>query len=406
MQWPRLCRGHLAPLDQPGTSRPVRALRADAVELLVLAAAYVGAARLGLMLGAVNTFAAPVWPPTGIALAALLLRGTRVWPGIALGAFVANVWTGAPVLAALGIALGNTLEAAVGAYLMRRLGEFREVLDRLRHVLVLTAVASATTAISATVGGASLLLVGSISDGAFAETWRVWWLGNMVGDLVVGALLLTWCGARSSRPPERRRLAEAAAVGAAVAGAGVLIFARFPTTAGSEFLQASLLVPLLAWGALRFGVRGATATGFLVSAIAVCGTAFGRGPFVEETLSRSLLSMQAFISIVAPTLLVLGAIIDERAGALRLVEAALDEQKAARHRAELAEERAARGGPEEGRVPRDPVARAAEPPRPHSQRAPPSRPGCPARARRRAGRGPSWSARRSSSRDSSTTCST
>jgi signal transduction histidine kinase/CheY-like chemotaxis protein len=315
-----------------------RSGRAHLVEILVLAVVYVGAARLGLMLGAVNTFAAPVWPPAGISLAALVLRGGRLWPGIALGAFVANAWTGAPVLVAAGIAVGNTLEAVIGAYVMGRLGRFQQSLDRLRHVLALTAVAITTTMVSATVGVSSLLLGRLISSGAFAETWRVWWLGNAVGDLVIAALLLAWGGTRRFRVPELPRFTEAAAVAVAVMCAGLFIFGRSPTTAGSGFLQACLLVPLLACGALRFGIRGATATVFLVSVIAIWGTSLGRGPFVEETVSRSLLSLQAFMSIVAPTLLALGAVTAERAEALRLVEGALDEQKRARNRAELAEE--------------------------------------------------------------------
>src|SRR2546430_10637613 len=79
--------------------------------LLVLALVYVGAAKVGLLMDAVGGFATLVWAPTGIALVALLRLGPHVWPGIALGALVANLWTGAPPLVACGITIGNTLEA-------------------------------------------------------------------------------------------------------------------------------------------------------------------------------------------------------------------------------------------------------------------------------------------------------
>src|SRR5436190_23785597 len=103
--------------------------RTYAVGILAIAAIYYGAAKLGLDLA----FAAPsvtaVWPPTGIALAAILLFGYRVWPGVALGALLANAWTGVPLYTTLGIAAGNTLEALVGAYLLREVGEFRPSLE-------------------------------------------------------------------------------------------------------------------------------------------------------------------------------------------------------------------------------------------------------------------------------------
>jgi two-component system CheB/CheR fusion protein len=306
-------------------------------ELLAFSAAYVALARLGLTLGPVHTFAAPVWAPTGISVAAVLLGGTRFWPGIALGAFLANAWTGAPVPVALAIAAGNTLEAIAGASLVRRLGGFDGTLDGLRAALALAAAAVCATAVSATVGAAALLAGGAIRPGAFAEAWRVWWLGDAAGLLIVGALLLAWGGARLDRPSPAR-LAEAAGMVAAVAGAGSLVFFGSPAGAASGFLQACLLAPLVAWGALRFGTRGATAAVFVVSAIAVAGTALGRGPFVQDTVSRSLLALQTFLAVVALTALVLGAVIADRAAALRGARAALDEQLRARRRAERAED--------------------------------------------------------------------
>src|SRR5262245_17628580 len=117
---------------------------------------YVALAKLGLMLDAVSGFATLVWAPTGLSLAALLLLGTRMWPGVAAGAFIVNRWTGASVPVALGIALGNTLEAVVGAAALNRIG-FRKSLERVRDVLALTVVAGLiSTVVSATIGVISL----------------------------------------------------------------------------------------------------------------------------------------------------------------------------------------------------------------------------------------------------------
>ena len=115
-----------------------------------------------------------VWPPTGIALGALLIFGYRVWPGVVLGAFLANVTQNEPVLTAAGIALGNTLEALVGAWLLRRVG-FRGSLDRVKDVLALAGLAAGlSTTVSATIGATSLCLGGIRPWSAFGSLWSVW----------------------------------------------------------------------------------------------------------------------------------------------------------------------------------------------------------------------------------------
>jgi integral membrane sensor domain MASE1 len=131
-------------------------------EVATLATLYVLAARVGLMMDAVAGFATLVWPPTGIALAALLIFGYRLWPGIMLGAFLANVLTGAPVPVALGMGIGNTLEAVLGAGALRRIPDFRNSLERLRDVLGLIVLAAAlSTTVSASIGVFSLYSAGS-----------------------------------------------------------------------------------------------------------------------------------------------------------------------------------------------------------------------------------------------------
>ncbi len=279
-----------------------------------LAVAYVGAAKLGLALDAVSGFATLVWPPTGIALAALLLFGYRLWPGVALGAFVANLWVGAPIGVATGIAVGNTLEALIGTLALRRF-DFKPALASVRDVIALiSAAACLSTLVSATVGSTSLLLGGVTRPDDFWVAWRSWWLGDAMGALVVAPLLLTWY-ALPKGPFTRARLLEAAALGLCSAALGMFVFAGWIPELSTEFRQAHSLFPVLAWAALRFGPRGVTLTNFLLLSLAVVGTAQGHGPFAGASLRQSLTNLQAFMAAVTTTVLFLGAAIAERRSA-------------------------------------------------------------------------------------------
>src|SRR5258708_33524747 len=127
----------------------------------VLAAVYFIAAKLGLKLAFLHVSATPVWPPTGIALAACLALGFRVWPGGFAGAFLANLTTAGSALTSLGIATGNTLEGAVGAWLVRRLAGGLRSFYRPQDVFQFAALAGLVgTTVSATFGVTSLSLGG------------------------------------------------------------------------------------------------------------------------------------------------------------------------------------------------------------------------------------------------------
>jgi signal transduction histidine kinase len=283
-----------------------------AFSIAILAAVYVVAARAGLMMDAVGGFATLVWPPSGLALAALLIFGKRLWPGILIGAFVANLLTGAPILVALGISGGNTLEAVLAVYALRRIPGFNVSLGRVRDVVALIVFAAVlSTMVAATIGVTSLHIGGIVSLPQYAETWRAWWLGDLIGDLLVAPLVLIW-----ANPPRklgsRERLLEASALGASVVVASILIFGGAPGHDAGLFAQAYMFFPLLIWAALRFEQRGAVSTAFIVSVIAIAGTATGRGPFVRPVLHESLFGLQAFMGVAAATFLVMGASISER----------------------------------------------------------------------------------------------
>jgi signal transduction histidine kinase len=297
-----------------------------ALATAALAAVYIVAARAGLMMDAVAGFATLVWPPSGLALAALLVFGTRLWPGVLFGAVVANLVAGAPLPVALGIGIGNTLEAVLAVYALRRIPGFQISLERLADVIGLIVLAAGlSTTVSATIGVASLYLGGIVSAAQLGETWRAWWLGDVMADLLVAPVLLVWTGGPRTLGDPKRRL-ETLALGVAVVAASLLIFgaaAGSPTPTG-RFAQAYLFFPLLIWAALRFGQRGAITTAFIVSVIAVWGTALGYGPFVRPALYQSLIALQAFMGVAAATFLVLGASVSDRRRAeqeMRLAQA-------------------------------------------------------------------------------------
>lgn len=270
-----------------------------------LAAAYYGAAKLGLDLAFTTESVTAIWAPTGIALAAVILWGYRIWPGIALGAFLANAWTDVPVYTALGITAGNTLEALIGAYLLRRFADFRPSLERVRDVAALIVLGGVvSTTVSATIGTGSLLAGGEIETGELASVWRTWWLGDMGGDLVVAPALLV---AATHWPYKRApgRPLEAAGLGLVIGGVTALVFT---TDSSISFL---VFPPLIA-ATMRFWQPGAVAGCLLVAAIAIPLTADGFGPFSDNSPDERLLLAQALVGIASLTTLLLAAVIAER----------------------------------------------------------------------------------------------
>jgi signal transduction histidine kinase len=285
-----------------------------ALAVAALAIVYILAARAGLMMDAVAGFATLVWPPSGLSLAALLLFGAGLWPGVFIGAFVANLMAGAPVPVALGIGVGNALEAVLAVYALRRIPDFQVSLERLADVIGLIVLAAGlSTMVSATLGVTSLYLGGIISSAQLGETWRAWWLGDLIADLLVAPVLLVWASRPRKVGDPKRRL-EALALGISVIAASLLIFGgpAEPAAATGKFAQAYMFFPLLIWAALRFGQRGAVSTAFIVSVIAIAGTAMGHGPFVRPALYQSLIALQTFMGVAAATFLVLGASVSER----------------------------------------------------------------------------------------------
>ncbi|HEV8337527.1 MAG TPA: MASE1 domain-containing protein [Candidatus Polarisedimenticolia bacterium] len=284
----------------------------DLLRIALLVALYFVTAKLGLLADAVSGFATTVWPPAGISLAALSLFGIRLWPGVALGAFLVNFTAGAPWLAACGMAAGNTLEAVVGTQLLRRFGRFDGSLDRLPAVVGFVILgAGLSTTISATMGVASGYLGGVIPAAAAGKAWLTWWLGDAMGVLILAPLFFSLAEKpRILLTPERQ--VEAGLLLACLTAASFLVFSPWFRPAQPSLLQPYLVFPFLIWAALRFLQHGTAVATLLVTGIAIVRTAAGYGPFARGTVNESLLALQAFMGTVAVTMLFLAAGMCER----------------------------------------------------------------------------------------------
>jgi PAS domain S-box-containing protein len=288
-----------------GTPDRSRVRARDAVAFVVLSGAYIGAAKLGLSLDDVSHgVITPVWAPSGIALAALLILGVRFWPAVAVGAFVANATSDASVGVAAGITVGNTAAAVVGALLVRRLG-FTPALDRVRSVLALVVGgALLATTISAT-NGVTVLTIADATEDPYGTAWVLWWFGDAIGVLMVAPVILVLYASRHMRPTPWQ-VVEGLAVLASVAAVSAIVFLagawRYPY----------FIFPLLLWAALRFRQVGAASASFLVGAIGTWGAVDGSIPLGGATATERVQLAQALFAVVVVSLLVLAATLAER----------------------------------------------------------------------------------------------
>jgi signal transduction histidine kinase/ActR/RegA family two-component response regulator len=282
---------------------PSSSVRSYAVELLAIGLVYFAIAKIGLALASIHPSASPIWPPTGLALAAVMLRGYRVWPAIFLGAWLANATTAGSVYTSSAIALGNTLECLVGAYLISRWSEGLRTFDSPAGVAKFALIALiAATPISATVGVGSLALAGFADSAGIASTWLTWWLGDLAGALVITPVIVLWA-LSSSVARQRKDLLESGAVIAAAIAVGLLAFSPLIDQTPSRDPLGFLAVLPLMWAALRRGQRDTATVALLLSGFALWGAMSGEGPFARSTLNDSLLLLIMYmISTSVPTL--------------------------------------------------------------------------------------------------------
>jgi signal transduction histidine kinase len=289
-----------------------------------LTVVYVVVAKLSLKLAFIHASASSIWPVTGIALAAVLLLGYRIWPAIFIGAFIVNDFTAGNSFTSLAIAGGNTLEAVGGAWLVRRWIGGDRAFDRAQDVFKFSVSVLGATLISPTVGVTSLTIGGYANWQNYDAIWLTWWMADAIGGLVVAPLLILW----SDQPRWRfsfHRDYEVALLFIAILVVAEFVFGGWFPINAANYPISFLCGPVVIWSAFRFSQRETATVVFMLSAIAAWGTLHHWGPFMMETEDQSLLIMNTSTAVLTVTALALAAAMSER----RRAELAIEQQKAA-----------------------------------------------------------------------------
>jgi len=288
--------------------------------VVVLIALYFVGGLLGKETSFLSGSVSLVWPPAGIALAAILLFGYRFWPGVALGAILFSFMNGTPFgFFTLGTAIGNTMGAIVCAYLLKKFIAFDNAMERTRDVTGYIGLACFLgTTVNAAFNVVSLAYSGAVKWDDLFPTTLVWWVPNALAGLVVAPFLITWATPSATRW-NAKLIAEAVLCGAGLIGGTLISFNSWVGQGIQNYPLAYLPFPFLVWGALRFGQRGATAGTLLVSALAIYSLAHGTGPFATNTERESLMLIGSYIGILAVTNMLLAATAAERRAAERAV---------------------------------------------------------------------------------------
>ncbi len=280
--------------------------------LVAIGVIYFALAKGGLALASIHPSATPIWPPTGVALAAVLLWGYRIWPAIFTAAVIVNATTAGSVATAIAIATGNSLEAVVGAYLINRWSSgcntFSTPNSVAKFALICFVIA---TPISASIGLTSLATAGYIERTNFANAWVTWWLGDVTGALVIAPVIVLWASSHY-HAFNRNEFLETVGVLATAAAVGLIAFSPLiEQTPSRDPLGFLAILPML-WAALRRGPRDTATVALVLAGITIWGTLTGGGPFTTADLNVSFLLVLMFlISITVPSLL-LSADVDVR----------------------------------------------------------------------------------------------
>jgi PAS domain S-box-containing protein len=275
-------------------------------QLMAVTAVYFFAGKLGLGFAFINPSATAVWPPTGVALAALLIWGLRVWPALFIGAFLVNVTTTGSVRSSLEIATGHMLEGLLGAYCVNRFANGISAFDRPGDLFKFALVTGFMSTASATVGVASLSLAGYVHWADSSQTWLTWLLGDAGGALIVTPVLVLWW-LNPVFEWGRLKSIELISVLFSLLFAAHLVFGGILPFEINSYPFTFLLVPTLVWVALRFSPRDTVTVVLLLAGMSIWGTVHGGGPFIRESPNDSLLFLQMFLGVVTLMILTLAA---------------------------------------------------------------------------------------------------
>jgi PAS domain S-box-containing protein len=304
----------------------LRDYRAYAIQFVAVFASYSIAGKLGQATESIRSSnLGPVWPAYGVALAAVLLCGYRIWPAVASAAFVIAFLSPEPYLTALGQAAGATLAAVAGTFVLHRFAKFDNSLSRLRDALALVLLGGLGSAVvSASIGVSVLHNSHVYAYSGLGSAWLIYWLGDSTGVLLVTPLALTLPNLRRIRGWSR--LAELIGLLLLLTGACMIVFNNLPVV--PVRMMAFGILPLIIWAAIRFGVSGAAVSIFLVATIATVETALGSGAFASSTPFINGVQLDAFFAVLSLTGLTFAALYAERDLAERERAQSLREQVA------------------------------------------------------------------------------
>ena len=301
---------------------------------LLVAGLYFGAAQIGLSMMMSTKQAAAVWPPSGIAIAALLMVGVRVWPGIFLGALMVNATVpGEPLGMAAQMSVVNTLGMLIGYFVLRRVVDFKAPMERTRDVFGLAAAAVITAVVTGTSGVGLLVLHGVVQVSDFPSVLAVWWIGEVMGIFLLVPVLTAWKPGSTSAAPRQpvswQRRVEAGVGFALLVTVSLVTVGPLVTTSGADHLAFSVF-PFVVWAGLRFRPTGAAVAILLVSMIASWGIS-GPGVFSAGiSADTRLVLLELFVAVVAITGATLAAVVAERETA-RMLQARAAREEALAH---------------------------------------------------------------------------
>jgi signal transduction histidine kinase len=292
-----------------------------AAVVCALTLAYYLAGRFGLSMASLNSSASPVWPPTGLALGAMILLGRWTWPAVLAGAFLVNLSTSGDWIASGMMAGGNALEALTGAWLAERFSGGRRSFESIPNICKFAlGPGMLAPSVSAAIGVTALLVRNLLP---FAEAPRIgltWWMGDSISALVLAPCVILLGKERSLRLG-RLRIVEGLALAAALFLTGQIAFGGWLPSGQRNLPLEYLAVPTIVWACYRFGRTGASGAVLALGAIAVTGTLRGFGPFALRDQDTSLLLLQAFLGTLSLTALILAtALALKRAAMARMTD--------------------------------------------------------------------------------------
>ncbi len=299
---------------------------------------YFVSGKCGTLLAIPPGVATPFWPPSGIALAAVVLWGSGVWPGIVLGSFFVNITTLlssnpsssllVPLASVTFISAGSTLQALLGAYLIRCFIRTTDFFEFPRDISKFSILSALVCVVAALFGATSLVVFGYMPWKAYPETWLTWWLGDLAGILVVSPWIFLWKKEFSSVVFLKKRPLELVLFFALLLFFSFSIFGNWTQAGIYHFPMAYFTIPFILFAAFKYGRGGVLFSTLCVSLVATWGATQNYGPFVRKTVNETLLLLQAFIGVIHIMGLSVAAEIQDRKKALEKLEESEKEKSA------------------------------------------------------------------------------